>query len=207
MFADIKFTENNIQFAFVKNIRSLEYLEKECVLKGNEEEIYTKIRSLQRKKEFLSARILLQNEFNKDYQIAYKESGQPFIKNKKELSISISHSKQWLVIAISTQKIGIDIEEISDRIFRIKEKFCSIEELQNIDTKQETKHLILLWSAKESAYKLLQDKNIIFNEDLVTNKFIPEKDGTFKIPFSKRKINIPIHYRFIEESVFTYCYQ
>ena len=206
MFTNIKFTENNIDFAFARNIYPLEDLEEHCFLSPKEKEYYSTFRSLQRKKEFLTVRILLQEKYDKSFQISYKESGQPFIKNNKELNISISHNKDWVVIAISKRQIGIDIEKVSKKILRIKEKFCSKKELENIDSNQETKHLSMLWSAKESAYKILQDKSIIFNEDLIANQFIPKENGTFNIPFLKKNLTIPIHYQFIEESIFTYCY-
>ena len=207
MFADTKFTKNNIRFAFARNIHSLKELENTCILNQTEKDYYNTLRSQQRKLEFLTTRVLLQNEFNKSYEIDYKESGQPFIKNKPQLNISISHNKQWVVIAISKQKIGIDIEEISEKVYRIKEKFCSNEELQNVDLKQKLKHLTILWSAKESLYKLLQDKSIIFKEDLIIKKFIPQEKDLCESFFRKTQKIIPVYYQVIENTIFTYCLQ
>lgn len=96
-----------------------------------------------------------------DCHIAAKKSGRPYIALRNNPpDISISHSGQTAVaMACSIGRCGIDIQEISEKIFRVKEKFA---EKNEIHLYQQNSHLInvdfgefltLLWAAKEALRK------------------------------------------------------
>lgn len=44
---------------------------------------------------------------------AYKESGKPYFKNNEEIQFCLSHSEERAMCAISTEKIGCDVEFIT----------------------------------------------------------------------------------------------
>jgi len=79
--------------------------------------IIKKINNTENRKEYEC--YLLKKIFKKKYglketEIGYTKNGKPYLKNSKNIHFSISHSKDILVIAISNENIGVDIEKIKD---------------------------------------------------------------------------------------------
>jgi phosphopantetheinyl transferase len=128
-----------------------------------EKERYFSFTNIQRKREFVATRVLRHELFGFQH-VYYDEIGAPFIKD--EGFISISHSKNCVGIAISTKfKIGFDIELISEKIDRIKHKFLSVHELENLDC-DSIIELTKVWSAKEALYKISGRRGINFRTEL-----------------------------------------
>lgn len=135
--------------------------------------------SEKRKLEYLAVRCALKHVTKKQISISYLPSGMPYI-NDHSMQISISHTGRYAVIMIHpTTPVGIDIEKISDKVVRIKNKFLSIEELQNIDSRSEKIHLVILWAAKEALYKIIGVEHIDFTKDLKIEPFQPYMKGNF----------------------------
>lgn len=164
------------------------------------------IKTDKRKKEFLCSRILLKELFGECIAVNYDSFGAPIIGNS-DWNISISHSGKYVAVARSKFKLGIDIEQISDKLDRTKHKFSSEIELRNIDEQQKLFHLALYWSAKESVYKLVGNEALIFDEKMRVERFSPKNRGVFslKLNSSRSKSDLDIYYRKIEDYVFTYC--
>jgi 4'-phosphopantetheinyl transferase len=119
--------------------------------------------SVKRKQEFVATRVLRNYLFGKET-IFYNIQGAPYIES--EGFISISHSKNIVSISFSkTFEVGIDIEEISDKIIRIAPKFVSRLEQNNIDLKSPT-DLTKLWTGKEALYKLAKTEGLHFKDQL-----------------------------------------
>src|SRR5665213_1188621 len=100
-----------------------------------------------------AARYIIQAVLKDDaLEVLYKESGKPYLLS--DVSISISHSYDWLVILFSYNgcDIGVDIEKVRDKILNIKDKFLSEQELQDLENAPIEKH-ITYWCAKEAIYK------------------------------------------------------
>lgn len=82
-------------------------------------------------------------------------NGAPFIDLKsgfgKSVFISLSHCRLGASIAISevVKEFGIDIEEDSEKLQRVKEKFINEAESEFIGKSQ----LLLAWTIKEAVYK------------------------------------------------------
>lgn len=90
--------------------------------------------------------------------IVYSENGEPFL-NPKTAEISISHSFPFAAVAFSERKIGIDIERFQDKITRVKDKFIEKSEQDFIPEDQSVEYLTIIWSVKESLYKLHHSKH------------------------------------------------
>jgi 4'-phosphopantetheinyl transferase len=112
---------------------------------------------------------------------SYNQFGKPYILGEK--NFSISHTKNALVIAISENEIGIDIQKISKINDKIIQKTCKASEqkiLQNSKNKDE--QFAILWTMKESYVKLfgksifLDTKNILNDKNGVNFKTI-KKDN------------------------------
>jgi 4'-phosphopantetheinyl transferase EntD len=110
-----------------------------------------------KKKEYLMIRQMLKNNLP-DHKILYKTIGQPYL-FPKDFFISISHSFPFASLAISTKRIGIDLEKINPKILRIKHKFIHPnEEKWVFDQENEVELLTIIWAVKEALYKLHPSK-------------------------------------------------
>ncbi len=126
-----------------------------------------------RKAEWLSIRVLLKELLNEEKKILYTETGKPYFADNS-FQISISHTKGYVAVALHKDKpVGIDIEYISPRIKKIRDKFLSEDEITNIDPNNEIIHLLLHWSAKESIFKALVQENVDFRENIHIEPFKP----------------------------------
>ncbi len=121
---------------------------------------FDQIKSQKRKLEILAVRALLK-EMCGNVKLDHNKYGAPILDNNKK--ISISHSKQLVAIIVSESKSGIDIEIISKRILKIKDKFIS--SYENINESQES--LTIAWSTKECVFKWHQKGNLNFKDDIL----------------------------------------
>jgi phosphopantetheinyl transferase len=133
--------------------------------------------SEKRKLEFLATRVLLNTVLNAEKKIAYYPSGAPYLTDKS-FNISISHTGIYVTIILHPEKkVGIDIEKISDKVVRVKNKFLSETELDFVLRDCEKTHLTLLWCAKEVLYKIIETEIIDFVVDLRVMPFQPYLSG------------------------------
>jgi phosphopantetheinyl transferase len=78
--------------------------------------------------------------------------------------ISLSHCKGYAAAISGDVAVGIDVELVSSRVQRIKNRFLSPEELQILGDTDAM--LMLAWSAKEAVYKMYGQKGLIFKTDM-----------------------------------------
>lgn len=114
--------------------------------------------SAQRKREFNAVRHLKHQVFGEEL-IIYGENGKPRFVNS-DITIGISHSAHWALFAHARIPFGCDIEEVSDRIVPISDRFCSSDELELFAGEVGVVQLTQLWSCKEALYKLINIKGI-----------------------------------------------
>ncbi|MEO8867202.1 MAG: 4'-phosphopantetheinyl transferase superfamily protein [Bacteroidia bacterium] len=141
-----------------------------------------------------------------DLEILYKESGKPYLLS--EVSISISHSYDWLVILFSSKgnHIGIDIEKVRDKILNIKEKFLSKEELTHLQDAPPEKYTIY-WSAKEAIYKALDLEGLNFSEQIFIEDFSYAQAGdklNVQVSNANSKKNHILQYLILKNYVLVY---
>ena len=158
-----------------------------------------------RRKDFLVARLLIKLLTGKEIEIYYESSGKPIICDN-HFQVSISHTKSYVaVITHTTQAVGIDIERISPRILKIKNRFLSETELTQIDKKNEIIYLLLCWSAKESMFKVLGETDVIFSDHLHLAPFSIQEDLCIKSfesrTLARKKFNI--YYKIFDDFVLT----
>ena len=152
------------------------------------------LKSDKRKKEFLACRILL-NYLNKNLKISYSENGSPNLNNHQ--CVSISHSGDLVCIIISDKKIGIDIELISDKSLRLKEKF-----INSHHTKLNNEKSTLIWSIKEAVFKFHKIGNVDFKKDISVPEFILKDRGEMDISFKNNTLKS--HYFKVGNSYLAY---
>lgn len=114
-----------------------------------------------RQLEFMAVRVLLFALLDRYEPLTYLPSGRPILVSGNQY-ISISHTRGYAAVLLSTQcEVGIDIEQYGERIQRLKSRI--IGPLEQADT---TYELLLHWSAKETAFKIIDCNGIDFCEHL-----------------------------------------
>lgn len=152
--------------------------------------------------EKLAVRVLLKELLGEEKHICYLESGKPCLEDGS-YQISISHTKGYVAVIIDKEHpVGIDIEQITDKVKRVRSRFISDKEY--IDPDQELIHLLLHWSAKETVYKLLDIAGIELKEETIVQRFIPEQEGIFNILETRSNRMLNISYQIDTDFVLTY---
>ena len=132
----------------------------------------------QRKKEWLSARILTARlSEEKQVKIRYDLHNKPSLEGLP-FYISISHSGPLLAVILSEKETGIDIETVKPNVQRIRHKFMSENELDEAGHLCNDQSLTLYWCVKESLYKFYGKKELTFKEHLFVEPFTMQKEGS-----------------------------
>ena len=130
----------------------------------------------------LAGRYLLQELFPEFpiHLIQIADTRKPFLENESH-HFSISHCGDYAAAIVSTTKrVGIDIEQHSDRIFKVQHKFLTAYEAG-------MKHTLgdifptLIWSVKESMYKWYSFGEIDFQQHLQVKKIVVKTINTGRI--------------------------
>ncbi len=158
------------------------------------------------KKQFIASRLtlatLLKEKFALEYDGLCAVNGKPLpICN---LTPSLSHSVDLVAVAISENKIGVDIQAVLPKIYRVAPRICNQTELKLApDEVRQT----ILWSAKEALYKYAQVDGLDFKTALIIDALSLEKNV---ITCSGRIINnsiteqVQLHGQLIENYVLVY---
>ncbi len=181
----------------------LAFFSEHVKLSTEERQYLDKFTNTNRKCEFYAVRALLQALSKEDLQIHYHKTGKPGLQS--DLNISISHTKGFACILLSTDKeVGIDMEYLSDRVLRIKNKFLDSEEQSWCHS---TDQHILAWSAKESIFKLY-GKGLDF-KDIHLRKFNADcNDSTIEASLKCADLkNYTLYYKKIEDNYLTYVFK
>ncbi len=183
-------TINNSDILFNKIKDKLSYVEIEN---------YNSIKNEKRKCEWLAVRILFFEMNDKHYEIKYYKYGKPFVENN--YCISISHSNGVVaVIKTKNNNKGIDIEKISERIYRIAYKFLNKKENHLICKNNKLKYLYLNWCAKETMYKIYSKGSLDFKKNLNVEIKNIEQQGTINCEIIKNQFNCQytLNYKFLD---------
>lgn len=122
-----------------------------------------KIKAIRRRKQSLSIHHLLKSsKINQEF--FYDYNGKPKLSNNK--FISISHSFDYSGVAISNNKVGVDIEKFRPKILDISKKFISQTE-QDLIKELDIENLTKVWTIKEAVYKAFGYQGIDFKENIL----------------------------------------
>ena len=141
--------------------------------------------------------VLSKNEFNKPY---LHLDSHPY-------HISITHSFDYAAVLVAPNSfLGIDLERIDPRIGRVKRKFLNQQEWDFAGEESQIAEQTLIWSAKETLYKLYGQKELDFKKNLFISPFIIQENGVLSTQINKDNIevNIAVHYQKIDNYWITY---
>lgn len=124
-------------------------------------------------------------------------------------SISISHTTGYVAVAFHTkQALGIDVERRSVKVLRVRNRFISPREEEQLDRSDELTSLLLHWSAKESFYKIIGNKGGSYVASFLVAPFVVAGSGKFSISYIEQGFAskcVAVSYVVEREYVFTLC--
>lgn len=127
---------------------------------------------------FLSIRHLLALAGYTDFDLYYDANGKPHLQDGTR--ISITHSFEFTGIILSkSEEVGIDIEMQRDKILRIARKFTPIAEYRSLANEEAlVRKLTMVWTAKESIYKILSTPGLSFLRHIWVEDFSMDEGRT-----------------------------
>jgi 4'-phosphopantetheinyl transferase len=161
--------------------------------------------------EQLSSRYLLQTVIGSESMQSFRkaENGKPYLETNAQ-HISISHTKNHSAIIVSKAgACGIDIEAIHPRVKKVAHKFIRADEASLISEANEVERMMLLWSAKETVYKVYANKEVDFKEHILLTdlQFTSEYTGRLKGKLEKDSelLEMEIAFEFFDGHVMTFA--
>lgn len=152
-----------------------------------------------RNQQWLSSRVLLQEVLKnkteaKRLKVLKQPNGRPFI-DGLGYNFSMSHSTEYAAVLVSkTGSVGVDIEEINERIKKIARKFINEYEWQHLAGENDLHTMYLIWSAKEAIFKWFGDGQVDFRKNMQVFFPIAENATEFEAVLLKEKeYNLTIH--------------
>ncbi len=132
-------------------------------------------------------------------------------------TVSLSHSGGWVAAVLARGgRVGVDVEMIRDKAQRLAAKFLAPEEWAAARAVAQAApaagpaHYTLLWSAKETLYKLAAQRGLIFRQQLLLHAFTPADAGdipaTLRLGTAETRHCI-CYYQPAPGYVLTYCYE
>lgn len=96
--------------------------------------------------------------------------GRPALAGWPGAAVSLSHSGAWVAALLAASgRAGVDVELVRDKARRLAGRFLSEAELRTAGPfGADPAFFSLLWSAKETLYKLAGQRGLIFRQDLLT---------------------------------------
>jgi 4'-phosphopantetheinyl transferase len=126
--------------------------------------------------------------------------GKPYFQDS-HLQFSVSHSANMLAAIIANKRqVGIDIQHINPKVFRVLSKFLNKEE-ENIITTQSVTQATVSWSAKEALFKLYGKRGLSLKEHISLRPFVfNENGGTLQACLLPLRKSYCVHYRIINSN-------
>jgi len=184
--------DDDTEFALWKIEEQADDLYKQLQLDEGEKAYVEKLSHSKRYLHWLGTRVLLRKMLSTDEYIDCKVDahGKPYLVNLP-YHISLSHSFDYAAVIISkTHKVGIDIEQIKEKVERIAPKFMRPDELAFIEGDKKIEHLYVCWCAKEAVYKCNGQKEVSFADNIFLEPFNFEHHGVLNANLHKNDLNL-----------------
>jgi len=143
---------------------------------------------------------------DQNLEILYQENGKPYLSNKIKISISHSHDLLAVLFSSDNGEVGVDIEKVRDKVLKIKHKFLSESELQELENASPELYT-LYWGAKEAIYKSAGVSGLLFAEQISIEPFSFLKTGgkmMAQVNHSECKKSYTLRYEIFEDYVLVY---
>lgn len=185
-------------------VESEEELLSLCSVPSDELEELQLIRSVDRRRERLAVRTLLNELFDGKVYLGHHDNGRPFLQNSL-IEISISHTGRFAVVLTHPEEsVGIDIESLERNFSAVEKKALSPDEIENLSERSRNLHLAILWSAKEAIYKRMSQSDVDFAKQIEIKRFSPKESGEIEATFIQKdgeELEFELSYEIFENHV------
>ena len=164
----------------------------------NKEELIEieKFRDIKRKKQNISARLLLNILSKKKELLTYSKNGRP--KSRSFKYISISHSNNYCILLTSCHNTGVDIQYKHPNIKKLSDKFLNTIEKKLINFDNKVNDLHFIWCAKESIYKTLDNLPCSFKKNIQIKHINNKMESLGYYMHNKTHISYNIEYEIMD---------
>ncbi len=183
--------DDDTEFALWRIEETADDLYKQLQLDDAEKAFTRQLSKSKRYLHWLGTRVLLRKMLHTDEYIDCKidAHGKPYLVSLP-YHISLSHSFDYAAVMISKSgPVGIDIEQIKDKVERIANKFMRPEEQAFMDRQHKIDHLYVCWCAKEAIYKCYGQKVVSFADNIFLQPFDYAPQGAVRATLDKDTIN------------------
>lgn len=153
---------------------TIEDLRSRLILDEEELAFYQQLNKGKRNLHWLSSRVLIRNLLHTNHFIEVRddEFGKPNLVNFP-YELTITHSEKFAAVMISKHRVGVDIEQIRPKIKRIAHKFATEREQAMLsgDENEAIRQLFVIWTGKETLYKLYGKRELNFREHMSFEPF------------------------------------
>lgn len=187
--------DDDTEFALWKIEEKADDLYNQLQLNDEEKAFVEKLSQGKRHLHWLGTRVLLRKMLKTDEYIDCRvdEHGKPYLVDLP-YHISLSHSFDYAAVMISKKSpVGIDIEQIKEKVERIAHKFMRPQEMEFIDDQHKIHQLYVCWCAKEAVYKCYGQKEVSFADNISLECFNFDKEG--KVSAHLNKGDVSLHYQ------------
>ncbi|MDE6370583.1 MAG: 4'-phosphopantetheinyl transferase superfamily protein [Duncaniella sp.] len=126
---------------------------------------------------------LLARALGPDAVLAHDPHGAPHVEGRPDLYVSVSHSADACVLAVSDTPVGVDVESPRPQLQRIAHKILTEAELAHAP--YDITLLLRLWTAKEAVFKCAAIPSLVISEITVSLPSVSaESDVPRCVPFS-----------------------
>lgn len=198
--------DDNAIMGIWKMEENLTELESMYEVKEAEMPVYYAFRNDRRRKEWLTVRILLRILLGREVEICYHPSGKPYLKDES-FFISITHTIGFVGVRLAHHPVALDMEYYSKRVLHLIPRFVSVEELQYINPDYDVEMALVMWSAKETLFKLFDISDVAFDEHLFVSDLKYGDKGVFKGRVEKDGFyaEVKLQFEIIGELILVYC--
>ena len=186
-----KQVDDDTEFALWRIEEEADTLYQQLHLNEQEKAYVEQLANGKRHLHWLSTRVLLRTMLDTNEYIDCKidSHGKPYLVNLP-YHISLSHSFDYAAVMISKSRpVGIDIEQIKQKVERIAPKFLTPAERSTISADNKIEHLYVCWCAKEAVYKCYGQKEVSFLDNIALLPFQFATEGYVDVNLHKGNIN------------------
>ena len=192
--------DDDTEFALWRIEESADELYQQLQLDDTEKAFTKQLSKSKRYLHWLGTRVLLRKMLRTDEYIDCKvdKHGKPYLVSLP-YHISLSHSFDYAAVMISkTSQVGIDIEQIKEKVERIAHKFLLPGEMQFITERRKIEQLYVCWCAKEAVYKCYGQKEVSFADNISLQPFQFEGHGVLDAKLQKGDVDIDYQVSYLQ---------
>lgn len=191
---------DNIQILLWEVSESEHALQEGLVLSKIALERLSKRKSSVHRKGYLAIRQLLKIIDVQPLTLQYNPNGKPYLIDGR--FISITHIKNIAAVALSSNSVGIDLEQYHEKIKKISQRFLSSDESSDLKKATDIHFLTQIWTAKEALYKIFGTPGIDFKKQILIYPFEDgDKEVIGSIFHQKKEYKYTLHFRYFNN----YC--